>query len=312
VSDFDYSTNRGYRLLNIHERLNKGELLNKTQLAQQFCVTEKTIQRDFDELRAYLAETHYGDSEASIRYDKSKNGYYLVRLDREWMTNDEVLAISKILLESRALCGEEMESLLDKLLIQAAPSDRAIVEGIIRNERFLYVPPRHGKKLKSVLWDISRLITGNEIMRMAYTRQDGVTREHDVKPVAILFSEYYFYLIAFFSDDRKDYPTVFRVDRIESFAGTGERFSVPYKDRFNDGEFRKRVQFMYCGELTRVEFEYSGPAIESVLDRLPTAEIMSECDGVYRVRTEVYGKGIMMWLRSQGDFVKVLSGIDEQ
>ncbi len=298
-------------MLNIYERLNKGELLNKTQLAQQFCVTEKTIQRDFDELRAYLAETHYGEVEASIRYDKSKNGYYLVMLDREWMTNDEVLAISKILLESRAFCSQEMEILLDKLLAQAAPSDREIVEKIIKNERFLYVPPRHGKKLKSVLWELSRFITCNEIVHITYTRQDGVTREHDVKPVAILFSEYYFYLIAFFSDDRKDYPTVFRVDRIDNFVSTGEKFSVPYKDRFNDGEFRKRVQFMYCGELTRVEFEYSGPAIESVLDRLPTAEIMSECDGVYRVRTEVYGTGIKMWLRSQGDFVRVLSGIDE-
>ena len=81
---------------------------------------------------------------------------------------------------------------------------------------------------------------------------------------------------------------------------------MPYKDRFDDGEFRKRVQFMYSGELQKVTFEYSGPSIESVLDRLPTAEILSEKDGVYTVRVEVYGNGIKMWLRSQGNMIELI------
>jgi hypothetical protein len=61
---------------------------------------------------------------------------------------------------------------------------------------------------------------------------------------------------------------------------------------------------MYSGELQRVTFEFSGPSLEAILDRLPTAEIISEKDGVYKIRTEVYGKGIQMWLRSQGDWIK--------
>ena len=43
--------------------------------------------------------------------------------------------------------------------------------------------------------------------------------------------------------------------------------------------------------------------MEAVLDRLPTAEILSERDGCYEIRAEVFGKGIEMWLRSQGDRV---------
>ena len=38
-----------------------------------------------------------------------------------------------------------------------------------------------------------------------------------------------------------------------------EHFSVPYKDRFQEGEMRKRIQFMYGGELQRIRFEYTGP-----------------------------------------------------
>ena len=92
---------------------------------------------------------------------------------------------------------------------------------------------------------------------------------------------------------------------MSKIAETGEAFSIPYSKKFSDGEFRKRIQFMYSGELRVVTFEYSGPTIESVLDRLPTAEILSDKNGLYKIRAEVYGNGIDMWLRSQGAYVTV-------
>ena len=78
------------------------------------------------------------------------------------------------------------------------------------------------------------------------------------------------------ADGRKDFPTIFRIDRIADFTPTGEKFSIPYRDKFSDGEFRKRVQFMYAGKLRCVTFTYSGASIEAILDRLPTAKILSE------------------------------------
>lgn len=50
--------------------------------------------------------------------------------------------------------------------------------------------------------------------------------------------------------------------------------------------------------------KYSGHSIETVIDRLPTAEVLAEKDGVYTVSVEVYGNGIDMWVRSQGEYVK--------
>ena len=60
---------------------------------------------------------------------------------------------------------------------------------------------------------------------------------------------------------------------------------------------------MYGGKLETVHFIYKGPSVEAVLDRLPTAEILSEHDGGYEIRAEVFGRGIEMWLRSQGEYV---------
>jgi hypothetical protein len=63
---------------------------------------------------------------------------------------------------------------------------------------------------------------------------------------------------------------------------------------------------MYGGKLQKVKFQYSGSDVNAVLDRLPTAEILEEKEGVYTIKAEVFGKGIDMWLRSQGDVVKVI------
>lgn len=80
---------------------------------------------------------------------------------------------------------------------------------------------------------------------------------------------------------------------------------MPYKNRFEEGEFRKRVQFMYGGMLERIKFKYTGPSIEVVLDRLSTAEILEQDENRWVVRAEVFGKGIDMWLRSQGENIQV-------
>ena len=70
---------------------------------------------------------------------------------------------------------------------------------------------------------------------------------------------------------------------------------------------RKRIQFMYGGELQTIRFEYTGPSLESVLDRLPTAKVLQVTEKGWIVEAEVFGTGIQMWVRSQGDYIKVLS-----
>ena len=102
------------------------------------------------------------------------------------------------------------------------------------------------------------------------------------------------------------FPTIYRIDRICSLKVSEERLHIPYKNRFEEGEFRKRVQFMYGGRLQKVKFKYCGGDIDAVLDRLPTAKILAEDNGIYTVSAEVFGKGIDMWLRSQGSAVEVI------
>ncbi len=302
---------KSMRILKLYSRLVAGQILNKSLLAQEFDVSERSIQRDIASLRCFLLEQQQPQE---IAYDKSNEGFHLVYSQSQGLSNDEILAVCKILLGSRSMRRDEMIPILDKLVDCAVPEkSKQAVKRLISNEAFHYIEPHHGQKLLQGLWEIGQAIQEQRIMEIEYERMkepNTVTRL--VQPVGLMFSEYYFYLTAFlenkqsFENPNDFFPTIYRIDRIRRFKVLDEHFRVPYQDRFEEGEFRKRVQFMFGGKLQTIRFHYSGPSIEAVLDRLPTAQITGEDNEGWNIKAEVFGNGIDMWLRSQGDYVRVL------
>jgi len=307
-NQFEKRKKQGVRLLLLREELDKGKNINKEEIKRKFDIDDKTFQRDIDFLRAFYTENI--NPEIEIKYNKKKNGY-ISENNKDRFRNEEILAISKILLESRAFCKDELYELLRKLRLLSEEDEMKQVKEMIKNEKFNYVPLKHGKKLLDLIWELSKYITRQEIISINYTTKEGKSKVHRIKPVSIMFSEYYFYIVSFMADKfAEDGPTIFRIDRIKKLKGTGENFEVPYLERFEDGEFRKRVQFMLSGKLRTVKFEYTG-ILEVVQDRLPITEVVEEIkldDGTkkYVITAEIYGKGIDMWLKSQGDKVKVV------
>ena len=242
------------RILKIYSRLAGGETLRKKELAQQFHVTERSVQRDMESLRYFFAEQGLRQD---IVYDKASKGYRLERPAHSLLSNSEILAVCKILLESRSLRNDEMLPILDKLVACCVPEEsRRAVTALLANEKHHYTAPHHGQKLLPGLWEIGQAVQNHQVIEIAYKRlKEPKLVRRRVLPVGIMFSEYYFYLTAFLEDktdfDNPDdlFPTICRIDRIRDFKVLDERFRVPYKDRFQEGEFRKRVQFMYGGKL---------------------------------------------------------------
>lgn len=190
------------------------------------------------------------------------------------------------------------------------------VDELIRSELHYYTELQHKTRFMDTLWEIGQAIRKSQYIDIKYKRtKDGEAVNRRLRPAAVMFSEFYFYLAAFIDDEdvRKDFevindpfPTIYRIDRIKELKVPGETFRIEYKDKFKEGEFRKRIQFMYGGRLQKITFKYFGGNIEAVLDRLPTAKVLSKEEGVYVVAVEVFGRGIDMWIRSQGDNIEII------
>lgn len=312
-------SSKNIRTLDMYVRLCEGKRINKSEESERFGVDERSIQRDIDDIRAFLDEHRIGHAVDArrIEYDRSCKGFVMTGAESSTMSNSEILAVSKILLASRAFTKKEIGGILRKMVDGCVPlKNMKLVKELISNEQFHYVELRHKTYIQDRLWHIGTEIRDHNIIEIQYFRADhskeAVTRM--IEPMAVLFSEYYFYLNAFIVEKNEEgryahkysYPAIFRIDRIKEYKEIGEKFQVTYADRFEEGEFRKRIQFMYAGELMTVQLKYYGDNPEPVLDRLPTARILEQKEHECTLSAEVYGTGIVMWLLSQGSRIEVI------
>ena len=308
----------------MYSRLAEGKPLYKNLLVQQFGVSLRSVQRDIDDLRVFFSEQSKVDGIVrELIYDRTMKGYRVVPPLNNLLDNDEVFAVLKILLESRAFAKNELMPIIDKLIACCVPpEEKRQVMDLISNEKHHYIEPQHKRKILKTIWRLGTAIKERRQIVIKYQKMDGKLVTRIVQPVGIMFSEFYFYLTAFIvpNDNEKiqyvvendPFPTIYRIDRIRALEITDKTFTVPYANRFEEGEFRKRVQFMYGGRLQKIKFYYRGKSIEAVLDRLPTAQVVKRDEAEYLVTAEVFGKGIEMWLRSQGDDVEVLGNTKER
>lgn len=307
------------RLLAMYAQLAEGKPLYKAREAVKYNCSLRSIQRDIEDLRSFFADRSETTGVVQeLIYDRKLNAYRLVPPLRNLLTNEETFAVLKVLLESRSMTKAELFPILEKLMSCCVPPDnRRQVTDLIANEKYHYVEPRHKKEILEKMWNLSAAIRAHKEIKITYMRQSGDDVSRVLKPVGIMFSEFYFYLVGFidkenqlekikFEVENDPFPTIYRIDRIKEYAVTDRHFNVPYQNRFEEGEFRKRVQFMYGGKLQKIKFWYKGPSVEAVLDRLPTAKIEQQNENGYLISAEVFGKGIDMWLRSQGDMVEIV------
>lgn len=310
---------KAFRILDIYVRLCEGKVINKKAESQRFTVDQRSIQRDIDEIRKYLGErvvSNPGENRL-VEYCREQNGFVMTGGKGSLMTNSEILAVCKILLESRAFTKMEMEEILSKLVAGCVPEKNIkLVSDLISNEKFHYVALRNSSAIQDKLWEIGEEVKNQNLLEISYKKggDDGELSTSVIQPLAVVFSEFYFYLIANIVKKTKngvytciyEYPAVYRIDRIIEYCEVGQKFRVDYANRFEEGMFRKRIQFMFQGKLQRIQFNFYGGNAEAVLDRLPTARIVSEKGGVKLIEAEVYGKGILMWLLSQGENVEIV------
>ena len=107
-------TSKNNRILDIYVRLCENKIINKIVEANRFGVDERSIQRDIDGIRAFLSERAVETSSDGVEvvYDRIKKGFVMKGGKSSAMTNSEIFAVSKILLESRAFTKKEMNDIL--------------------------------------------------------------------------------------------------------------------------------------------------------------------------------------------------------
>ena len=296
------------RILEIFYRAMKGEALSATSLADEYKVSTRGISRDLTGLKMFMADHRDAMGNAELLYTSSDHCYRL-QMDN-FITNKELLAITKILIGVKAFASDDLLRLIGKLKEHTSAGDKKSLEKLIRKELLQYSTIKFDcRSLLDNLWLLSECIDIRQPITVTYYRMDRKEVKHRLLPVAILFTEYYFYLLAYKDGAVKNAatPYYFRIDRITKITRHRTTFTLSPAQDFDEGLLRRRSQFMWPGKLRHIRFEFSGPSAQAILDRLPTARIIDVKGKTYTMEAEVYGDGIKMYLLSQGSWVKVLA-----
>ena len=306
------------RILTIYSRLIEGKSFTRDELAQEFGVSLRTVQRDINTIKDFVQDSTVEGKEPQTVRCLSSEGYVLDPPMRSMLGQDEAFTLLKMLMECRALTKKEMESLKNKIVECCIPTkQKTDFLNKINSEWINYVEPRHHKELIAQIWEIEQAVREQRVLKINYINVLGKEKAHHVMPVGVIVNEYYFYMLAYIKtkeeecrEDIDKYPTVFRIDRIASMKKKRDKFRLPYAKQFPEGEFRKRVPFMFTGPLHRIKLYVKNYAVEAAMDKLPSAEILSRDDERTLLKVEVYGeKGFEMWLKSQEGVAEVVKDI---
>ena len=297
------------RLLEIFFRCLRGERVSVQKLADEFEVSTKSISRDINDLKAFLSDHRDLVGNAELVYSNQDKSYYLY-MD-EFLSNKELFALIEVMIGARAFSKEELLTLTNKLKGFTTANDRPLLNDLIRKELYHYTEIRHDcASVQETLWKLANCITDKREITIEYYRADRAWKTHRIRPASVMFTDNFFYLIAFNTEGTPDKPLYFRVDRMKYITEHRKHFTVEDAPEFDEGLLRQRRLFMWPGQLRTIRFELTGSAIQAVLDKLPTAKVIERNGRTYSIEAEVYGDGIKMWLLSQGRRVKVTAPDD--
>ena len=294
------------RCMELFFRAMKGESLSAQQLAYEYNVSTRSITRDINSLKAFLAEHGELLGYPELEYSSADHCYTL-RMDN-LLSNRELLAVTKVLIGSRAFNNHDLLELIKKLKMNTTAADRRKLDRLISREIYHY--DEIGSDCESVidsLWKLTCCIENRNIITISYHKMNRDLVKRRIIPVSIMFSEYYFYLIAYDTDANADIPKYFRIDRVTDIVTHRETYTLTEAQDVDEGLLRRKSQFMWPGPSRRIRFEFSGPSVQAILDRIPTARVVERRDGTAVIEAEVFGDGIKMFLLSQGSWVKVLA-----
>ena len=300
-------TDKITRILILFYRLSRGEYVDKAAFAAEHNITERSFDRDVEDIRIFLSEIY---TRNELVFDKEHNAYCITGCHRVDLSGVEILALLKILISSRAFRKDEIVGMVSAISSLTPTDKKEKISQLLFSEMDSYISPQHNKAILKLHWDLEQCILKQQIIDLKYYKANGEQVKRRVLPISIVFSEHYFYLVAFRDNEKFDYPAFFRLDRIESFVLTADRYSQKLLEQYNVGTMKQCVQFMYAGNLLDIKLKCLASALEAILDRLPNAKLIERSGISVIITAKAFENGFIRWVLSQGKAVEVLEPLD--
>ena len=222
-------TDKITRILTLYKQLREVNFVNKTVFTIEHGITERSFDRDIEDLRLFLSEVFASEE---LLFDRQQNAYYLSGQTLNQMGAVEAFVFSKLLLGNSVFRNDETLGLLNSLLSTIDKKNQSSVYSQLKHDlNSLSSEDKKVALLKSIQ-DLNNCILQEKEMEIKYLNEDCETTEIKIAPVDIIFSEHWF-LIAYEKINRYKSLSHYRIDKIIEFNVTGEHYTMLLKEKYN-------------------------------------------------------------------------------
>lgn len=290
------------RVTDLLMKLLLGEKIVVTAALAEYQITLRTLQRDIDVIRGALAENTMEDQ---LTYQRELKAYQLVKHD-EW-SFEEVLALLKVIIGSRAFSKEKLTPILNHLLATLSDQRQSDAKRLITDVWAKYVPVQANADIMGQIKYFSELIVNQTAIRFSYHSEPKVTlvREGVGIPLNLFFADYYFYVVMYLVED--DNAAVYRMDDLENIHTVRTtKIKLPREKKIDVGVLRNSTYLLPGGTDISFRFRY-WDVPQKALDKLPNSRITHHNqDGSVTIEGDHLGsRGALLWVLSQGANIKV-------
>ena len=104
------------RILLLYRRFMHGDLINKYETSLEFGISERSFDRDIQDIRLFLSEAY---SNLELEYDEKRHGYCIKNLNiRRDITIEECYILIQLLRSSQLLRTDDQEEMVEIVLSQ--------------------------------------------------------------------------------------------------------------------------------------------------------------------------------------------------
>lgn len=230
--------NRIDRILFLYDKLIMGDIVYKSELTTQFNVHERTIRRDIQDIKYYMARFYIN---RDIMYDPKVGGYRLIYSEPTQLSWSRWIALSKVLLDSQLLTKEESMQFIHSV---ASRLDKEKRQNFIDNMRASLNHYKSEHQKNRMLDKVELVYQALSHNKRLYLVQEN--KAYTLCPVGIVYKRSHFFLAALLNEplqkeaqySLKPVPIMIRENlsiKIDSAS-----FTLPSSFSFDEEEFKKR------------------------------------------------------------------------
>lgn len=296
-------TNKITRILSLYYQLITGKPISKHLFCIEHNITERSFDRDIEDIRLFLSEEH---AYCELRYDRQENMYYLSNIFGKPISGEVSFLLVDILFSMKILSKNEMEGILRELL-EATEMHK-------NNELYNYILQKINLKntwgstaILKMHRDLERAINDNNLIEINYEISEENVQLRKIYPVQLKVDNGFIYLIAYIVDKQYNNPAFFRLDRIKKFTILHEQCTKDIKIKYLEKMKQINLYNMMAREEVEVTVKVQQDMKRVLNDVFPNCTLLKQDidnNCIYKIKT--YKQSFLSWVLAQEKEVIIL------